>query len=471
MPRIAWFSPFSNSRQLRSAHFTSAVLSRAPKSWDIEIFVDDKSFSAIEKDSDGEANFLGFPVFLYHRAFLRHEKTPFDAFCFQREDSAEATFIEEMMRVWPGVVFYHDMSSTELESSRLAHATTSDAVVERAKELGGGDQALLGDLKARGWETEMMERGVFDCSDSLRNVVVAAPSVSRFVDDISSKGMAVNIASVGFPMKCVKEAARRLRSEALRKSLGIDADAVVISSIVRYPLEDRLRIAVEAVAEILKKRAASGRKVFLLWISETTKDFQLAGQLHKRVCRDLPEAENFIVRVNAEDFGGVLELLDAADIHNALKFSLVRGFPIDFYGALARGLPTLVSRFGNAVEIPDSAVCKISVGHTEQREFVAAVEAILSDRSFRNELRRQAQAFIETVCDPGAVLADLQSIVEQYLFEMQAAVSKQRDDIRANKLGQLTEAGCLSGVDGESMNKFLIEAAEDFGWQVEVESR
>jgi hypothetical protein len=115
MKRVAWFSPLSVEKDLKSSVFTENILS-LNRDWEAEIFVSDNDWKAL--GAKGKA--YGCPVHHFLRAHQRHKENPFDCFFFQIENNIECSFIKRLLPHFAGFVIVHDYIMNSISPSLVS---------------------------------------------------------------------------------------------------------------------------------------------------------------------------------------------------------------------------------------------------------------------------------------------------------------------------------------------------------------
>lgn len=459
MPRIAWFTALGDAKSLKSSSFSRAVLARAPEDWEVELFVDEADLRSLR--GARPAQLYDFPVFVHHQAFLRDSAKPFDVFCYQLENDSRCSFIKRAAALWPGVVFCHDAGFSALELHAVAHSTTGAALNDRLKELYGDEAPALGDWQARGWSIDALSSTYLAGArvDGASRIVVTS---ERAYAELAAKNAGVPISMTAFPVKCVRREAVAADRAGLRQRLGLEQGAPVIAAKAGALVEERHVLILEALAGLHERLGGSqallGRAcVHLVWIAESAEEQSKLEELQQRYAPRLPARAIHIVRAGRSQ--SAESWLDVADVYIAPKFSAVRGTALETYSALARGIPTVVPRFGAERDLPPSAVMHVSVGSTECRELILVLHELLSKPDFHHSLSQAARRYIEVVCDPGAVVEDLRALFKLDAQRLDRLLSERREDYLSerrrfcNQLrGELEEGGLAE------------RAIRDFSW-------
>ncbi len=460
MPRIAWFSPLDPGKSLKSSSFSRAVLARAPEDWDIELFTDEECLRSLGRVQ--APKFLDYPIYVHHQAFLRDSSKPFDAFVFQLENHSRCGFVRRAMQLWPGLIVCHDAGFSELELSAFGHSTTGAALNDRLLELYGDEAPALGDWQARGWSIESMSSKYLNTAD-LRGASLLLATTERAKQELGANNPDIPVSITAFPVKAVRKEAASANRSALRQKLGLAQGSPILTTCADVFVEDRMALILEAFsnlhAELLQTKATPSEElVHLVWILESPADTQRVKSIVDRYAKDLPQ--RVIHFVNAESEESRLSWIDIGDIFLAPRFSNVRGISLEVLGALARGIPSIVPRFGAEQDIPKSAALHVSVGAGECAEITDALRELLSNRQLYQAVSDNARSFVEVVCDPGAVVEDMNVL----LFERGRKLARDLE-ARRGEYGQSRRAFSAELMDSLSEQGLAERAVRDFSWQ------
>jgi|GEM_PF-6412376 len=407
MLRIAWFSPISSTKALRSAHYTRAILPRVPSDWEIEIFVDSEDW-----ETNREHRFLGYPIYLHHRAFLRDQARPFDLFIFHVEDRKSCSFVQTAIGIWPGIVIYHDLNLNRLEQAQLEHATTGEALNRTFHATHGSEAPPVGDYLARGWSIEIFDRAYPKFGTELNLAEVIIVENERSCAELKNRNLPGRIELSAPPVDPISADLVNTQRVSLRARHGIRADEFVVGLAAQFFLEDRATLSLEAFLEAQRSFVKNGLPLArLVWLAEDEACAKRARELLARVPQADLVCDRSLVLVAGSD-EEFATLLSVCDVFLAICFNALRGLPLAALKTMARGIPTLTGYFGPSAELPVGAVLPVPLGLGE-REFVASsLVKLRGDPDFRERLGVGALEYIGTVTESGGVLADLIAVID-----------------------------------------------------------
>jgi len=430
--RIAWFSPISFQSVLRSSIFTSEVFANLPLDWEVTLFVDDDSLEELrtsDPDSGTESlNFGGVPVKHYLQASLLDEQNPFDLFVFQIEDSPRCQFVMTSMEVWPGVCRFHDLNLHHLELSRVAYCTTGELLDERLEEEGGVDQKGIGEWKARGWSTEVMENKYSFIEHQLRVASLIMVEDGWAVSGVESKTTEIPAELVPFPVRVPSPVVVDSERFLMRANLGLSPEQKVVAYCGKYRLEDRVYQVLESM-KALNHQKPQSEQVVLLWVVATAKEELFAQGAIEKILGAESDTD-WVLVVRADGSSGFIQLLSAADAMIGLKYGPFRGVGLEVYQCMARGIPAIVSRFGAASDLPNSAVMKVDVGEREVLMLHQVLEHLFMDKDLRNAVGQGGREYASVLLSPSAVIGDLQQLFENYRSKLAQKLEVRRADYR-----------------------------------------
>jgi glycosyltransferase involved in cell wall biosynthesis len=193
-----------------------------------------------------------------------------------------------------------------------------------------------------------------------------------------------------------------VRRTTLRHQFTTPADAVVIVQASRLQPWKGHRVHLEALGRL---RATPGWICWIVGGAHQRADMQYLATLEARAT-ELGIADR--VRFCGER-ADVPDLLAAADIY-CQPNARPEPFGIAFIEALGAGLPIVTAGLGGAAEIVDSS-CGLSMPPNDPERLAEALRRLIEDAPLRARLGQAGPARAATLCDPGARLAQLSTIV------------------------------------------------------------
>lgn len=158
-------------------------------------------------------------------------------------------------------------------------------------------------------------------------------------------------------------------------------------------------------------------------------------------------AEQFLARRSANvelldvfTFDALRSILPAFDLLVAPKFDVRRDMSIALPLAWAAGVPTIGLDFGPATELPNDMMLRIHPGRGEAKELTLAIKAVSEDANLRATLCTSARRYVELVCDPVLVVADLLAILSEQDGLMRDRLAAKREIYRVATKHVLTKA-------------------------------
>ncbi|MCB0345287.1 MAG: hypothetical protein KDD66_09210 [Bdellovibrionales bacterium] len=460
MPRIAWFSPLEQGKGLKSSSFSRAVLARAPQDWELELFVDESGLKAL--GGGAAPQLYDFPVFVYHQAFLRDSIKPFDVFCFQLENDARCAYVRRSLQLWPGVAICHDAGFSELELNAFGYSTTGAALNDRLLELHGDAAPALGDWQARGWSIESMSSKYLSSAD-LSGCTALVATTERAKQELAAGNPRTPVGITAFPVKAVRKEAVAANRAELRQKLGLELGVPIVATCADVFVEERMMLILEAFVQLHQTLAAGKTTalaqplVHLVWILSDSTKVKQVQRLVESYGADLPKHSVHIVC--ADGALSSLSWIDVGDVFLAPRFSAVRGISLEVYGALARGIPSIVPRFGAELDIPTSSALHVSVGASECAEIASCINELLTNRDLYQTVSDNARSFTEIVCDPGAVCEDLRVLFASDRQRLHRDLARRRTQYGEHRREFSDE---LLAELGES--NLAERAVRDFSW-------
>lgn len=440
MPRIAWFSSVSSTPPTRSAVFTQTLFPHFPQHWEVELFVDDLGWKALCLEDGGLKDFCRYPFFHYLQAFLRDCKNPFDYFVYQSEGSSACAFVNNIFPARPGIVYCHDFQQFCSENFLQDNTVTSLFVVS--------DEDAIEPIKQK----------------AVGNPVQWSP----------------------FPLLPRHTAQIQQKRKTQRQKLGLSDTDVIISITTSNPREDRLYqlcTALQLLAKGLETNPLpqpyKGGNIFLLWIVSTASDEQKARDFRDRFLVIEP-SEHFtsqhILIQQAETVEALTALIDTSDVVTATCSNFFRGISLTTLLALAGGIPTIVGLTGFGLGLPREAAMKVHLGAGEQEALERTILEVLREERLREVLKMGSQDYIELVCSPTSVVADLKGLMEKYdgFLRTQGEQKRQAYHRTQQRLIWQMEKDFLEKDIGDPFlneppllnlsRNFLRKAVRDFGW-------
>ena len=416
MSRIAWFSPISLQSGLRSAHFTHTLLSQAPQSWDVEIFVDAEDYTSLNAS---QYHLFGFPVYLYHQYFLRNRARRFETVVFQVEDRPETAFAKRMAAIHPGIVYVHDLNLARLELGVEDYSTNGVLLEERLKERFGEDVLPLGEYQARGWSFDVFDSKYAHVNLEYHPKSLLVAENERSVAELKNRG-AANVALSATPIRAVQPGAVVEARKLYRQRLGFSADDKIVGFCGRYVTEDRVGIALEAFVELSSQNAELGNSLKFFWMvsdCETEKRAQSIIERYQGIGLNAEQVKLLLL----DERLTLSAALCIPDIMLALKFDALRGIPLPALLAMARGVPTVMSFFGPSAEVSNGAVAQVPVGLGEKTQVRECLRRLFTESEFYHALSEAGREYTESLSDPAAVMEDLRVLLQQEGRELRDA--------------------------------------------------
>jgi len=192
---------------------------------------------------------------------------------------------------------------------------------------------------------------------------------------------------------------------AVRRELGIPADAVVVGSIGRLNEQKGHRYLIEAAARVL---AAAPRARFLV-----AGDGDLAGALQEQA-RALGIADRVVFAGHRDDVPALLGTIDVFCISSTYE-----GTPLTLFEAMAAGKAIVSTAVDGCREVLDDGVTGLLVPPRDSEALAAALQALVADPGQRNALAgaaRQASARY----DIRKCVDDMQALYDEVLRERPA---------------------------------------------------
>lgn len=206
----------------------------------------------------------------------------------------------------------------------------------------------------------------------------------------------------------------------------LQRDAALLPAPVRFTGScalDEIDVAGDDAAAWLRAQRARGRRILYVqlgrvfeapsfwrifrdWIARRGAAAVVCAERHDRPIDDVPETVLLRKRVPQD---AVLPYADAV---------VCTGHPTAVLGALAHGVPLVVSPAGSGTEEIAEACCRNGAalsppsGAADERAFVAMLDRLLDEPSYRAAARR-LQARMEKTDGPAAVCRDLEALVDE----------------------------------------------------------
>ncbi len=467
--RIAWYSPLLETAELKSAAFTSRLVELFPKDWEVEFFIDDLEWQTLRRQTEAEFvdsfDWNGYAVFHFLQSFRRNRLNRFDAHIFHVEDSPRCAFVQQSLRLFPGICYFHDLNLRRLEWSRLDHATTPKLLNDRMTSDFGEDAIKVGDWVSRGWSSEVLDGAYPLGEEDRRLAAVAVVENVRSVEEFRSgreQFAEDHVELSAFPVITPPEPdIHRMRADA-RRERDLQPQTPVIAFLGRYLFEERIYVILEAVRKLPKPFE-------LLWLVVTEEERLGAIDTIQRVF-GMPLTELDFIRLEKHETQVELErAIAASDIMLGLRFDVLRGISLSTFAALSFGIPTILTEFGPGGEIPSPAVLHLGVGRGEKESLVKVLTLLLSNPALCRKVGRAGREFCQTVHSPEAVITDLESIfARQSLFvervgrERQTAIGRNKEELLSSR-DEWSRRRAFQTEDRERAS-MLANAKRDFGW-------
>ncbi|MCB0359907.1 MAG: glycosyltransferase, partial [Bdellovibrionales bacterium] len=453
---------------------TERVLSARPNDWDVTLFVDprDRNLKHANEPLNGRPALFGCPLHVYHRAFLEDQAEPFDLFLFHIEDHESSAFVVAASELWPGIVVLHDTTTRAVTLARFGHGTTGELLDAALQAAHGANAPKIGEWRARGWNTESLERRYLNSELSVGDEHVLVGGTAFCIDYLRAMGRTERLASMVFPVPEVSPNERDNRGRRSREDFGIPPQAAVVGFIGRNTIEHRHHTFLEAFAALSQEDEAKG-PVYLLWLAADANEKAHHERLLEGFCESVPlPRERCIVAVSEGNDGAEIA---ACDLLVSLQFSLVRGIPRKCLEACSYGVPLVTLDVGSQAELPVASRVAIAPGSDEFFQLREALRLLLNDDAIRSQMGAAARAFAADAFSPAGSAADLQATFSRYASYLSSTIDKRRREFSSAEREHLQtrlrsrlerEKDPDEAMSEQMLGRLLSQAAADFGWGV-----
>ncbi len=188
----------------------------------------------------------------------------------------------------------------------------------------------------------------------------------------------------------------------MRRTLNVSDDTVVVTQVSRMEPYKGAHVLIQALAKLRCNRK------WVAWIvggAQRESEKSYAKELERLAISLGIQSQIFMLGQRKD----VSDLLAASDIHCQANIS-GEPFGIIFIEALSAGLPVITSDCGGAREIITDG-CGLLVPPGDSTRLSAAISNLVENPMLRKEMGARGPARAKLLCDPGAQLTQLQSIL------------------------------------------------------------
>jgi glycosyltransferase involved in cell wall biosynthesis len=376
--RVAYFSPLPPMRT-GIADYSAELLPYLARHFEPELFVDD----GFRPDPEAVGS---FPV-RGHRAFpALWEEGRYDAVVYQLGNNADFhARIYEMLLRYPGVVVLHESMLHHLirgmtlargdlagyvEAMRYSYGRTGQSLARRSLDTG---------IPLDVWSYPLFERAV----DASLGLIVHNRTTG---DRVLAARPLARVACVPHHLSLGDTPDPDPQTVAeIRRSLGIPADAFVVSSFGFITPAKRIEVTLRAFARL--RREVPHAVLYL--VGEVSPHYDLSGLL-------TPEVAPGVVPVGRTDLEPFLRYMAATDVAVNLRYPSAGETSGTLIRLLGLGKPVIVSNTGSFAEIPDDACAKVDLDESEEELLVAYLRRLALDEPLRRRMGENARRHMRT---------------------------------------------------------------------------
>jgi len=419
--RVAWFSPLPPDRSGIAA-YCAELLPQLASHHEIEAFVDDGDHSPGAAGTDPVAGVL---IRGAHDFPWRHATAPFDVFVYQIGNQLCHDYIWPYMVRYPGLVVLHD--------GQLHHAR-AESLIRRGRLVEYRAEFSYCHPKTPRAVHELVIAGLGDAIGSLyyENPMVRIPVESArlvavhnafLAEELSEQFAEAAIAPIRQGLRDLT-AGETGRSENLRTSLGIPAEAVVFVAVGRATSEKRLPAIVKALGQVIVSGCVA--EPWLVCVGATADYYDVRRDAAAHGVADRVVVTGY---VPDDELGRYLALADAC---LCLRWPTGRETSGAWIRALAAGKPTVISDLAHLTDVPvidprSMAVLAPGDVSTEEREPIAfvveltdevlmlrlAIRHLAERRELRDRMGRAARRYWSRHATVELMAQDYEALLER----------------------------------------------------------
>jgi glycosyltransferase involved in cell wall biosynthesis len=311
-------------------------------------------------------------------AHLRH---PFDVVLYHLGNNGDyhAGAYRMLLRV-PGIVFLHELVLHHMIRELTLVAGDRGAYLEEIRFCCGRSGYLLAKRSLDTgtpldvWSYPLFERVV----DASRGVLVHSEASRRRVLASRPRARVEVVPHPWFPAPVPESGA------ALRRRLGLPADAFLVCAFGHMTRAKRLDVALRAFARFAVRRPEA---VFAV-VGSVAKEVDLAALV--------PEAlRPRVVATGRPPLATFLASMAAADVAVNLRYPSAGEASGTLLRLLGLGKPVIVTDAGSFAELPDGCVAKVPADETDEDVLLGYLEALAGDAELRRRLGENARRHAE----------------------------------------------------------------------------
>lgn len=369
--RAAWLSPWPPART-GVADYSADVARALHEHVDVELFVDSPH------DVDPACGLAAHPL-----DEIRKRHGDYDAVFYHLGNNFDHhAAIYELAWEIPGVAVLHDYNIHPFLHHTYLHGP-SEEPYRHALAAEGGEEGLahyedvrMGRLEPDLWRYPLSR----PIAERSRAVVVHSDWVRNALGGGSKIRTIPHYAAIREPRS---PAALR----ALRASLGLPEDELLVGSFGFQNRHKRIPVVLEACARLRER----GFPVRLLLVGAKL-DPHLALSQHLRE-HDLQSHTTQTGYVSMREFQ---DYLDVTEVILNLRYPTMGESSGSLARALGSGKPCIVSDVAAFGELPDAVCWKAAVGDAEVDQVVAYLEELLADPELREQMGQDARQFMRS---------------------------------------------------------------------------
>ena len=450
--RIAWVSNLPKGSDSGSAGEQSACSSDSLAAYTTSVLIPHllkRDGYQIELFHRGEARtYCDLPVFPYQRLRERHAQHPYDICLYQIEDHPESQWARIACTLLPGITWFHDLYFAShgpepiLNSAwQVTKERFRDGITPWAER--GGEFEQVAPIAAR--EATCCLLPLFSVErDALeyRRSIGSSLSTPFFSEKSPAYCMPIPVRESLFSLPEQKRDERSPLQIALCSGARIEQRSHKVLQALRT-IEDRLNVQVQwVVAPDEKGRAEALLEEYALREGAVTLRCDLSPDVWAQV-------------------------IAKSDVALHLRFS-VFGHVQPYVGmSLARGIPTVVTRFGASEELPANIVYQIEPGVDESSQLVDVLSAIASGTAPHKNA--DGRGYAHEIYHEQAIAAQLRQLLKlaSESLEYKEAMAAWKTFEGSASEALLAEVSEILQVDPSLQAPFKGEfekVCDEFGW-------